>query len=121
MTEVGKARRSPLFRLMEVYVLDAIGHLPGQAEADAIQLVEALFRPGSGSGRVPWRDCVTEQFGLTASVREHLVALWQQSRAAADADGLVIRPTDFATAVVHENFADTIEMLATEIVGDHLE
>ena len=111
-TPAHRTRRSPLFRLLENYVLDAIGHLSDDGHRDAGALVRAVFRT-----KADWRTCVREQFGLTPSVDAQLDELWRDSRAAAEARGADLTAREFATWVVDENFADTLEMLATEILG----
>ncbi len=105
-------RRTPLFRLLEDYVLDAIGALTPEEDAITGRTVRAVFKT-----KAPWRQVLTEQFGFTDDVRDQLRALWAQGQAVAAERGAQLKPRDFATMVVDENFSDALEMLATEIAS----
>ncbi|MEM7674602.1 MAG: hypothetical protein AAF449_01225 [Myxococcota bacterium] len=110
MSHVSAPRRSPLVRLLENYVLDAIGELSAEDAAQSAALVRAVFKT-----RAPWRSVVEEQFGLVEELGEQLCALWAQNREVAASHGTQLAARDFAILVVDENFSDTLEMLATEI------
>ena len=111
MSSPGAPRRTPLFRLLESYVLDAIGELEPADEAVTARTVRAVFQ-----SKQPWREVLSEQFGFTEVLRDQLVTLWTEGQEAARAQGTELKPGAFATMVVDENFSDALEMLATEIV-----
>ena len=111
---MGRAKRTPLFRLLEAYVLDAIGALPPEEAGEAAKLVKAVFKTTGD-----WRAVLDEQFGLEATVRDHLNAMWTQSQTVAVEQQASLSARDFATLVVEENFADMLEMLATELARPH--
>ena len=99
-----------MVRLLEGYVVDAIDSLDEADELWINRTVRILF-PSAG----PWRACLQEQFGLTPSLRDQIVAVWAQSRTVADEQGVKLTPAAFATMVVEENFSDALEMLTTEM------
>ena len=105
-----KPRRSPMYRLLEDYVLDAIGHLPADEEAAATGMVKVAFR-----SKAPWRRVLREEFGLTPALSQQLADLWAQSQSIAKEKGSVLEPRAFASMVVEDNFSDAIEMLVTEV------
>ncbi|MEO1336727.1 MAG: hypothetical protein AAFV29_13840 [Myxococcota bacterium] len=110
MSNASPPRRSPLVRLLEDYVLDAIGELPDDEAAQVAVLVRAVFKTSA-----PWRVVVEEQFGLADELRGQLSTLWAQNRGVVESQGAKLTARDFAILVVDENFSDTLEMLATEI------
>ncbi len=68
----------PLLRLVDSYVLDAIGHLPPEVDAKMTEM-EPRFRETFGANGT-WREMVAEQMkfpdGLPGAIRE----VWDKGR-----------------------------------------
>ncbi|MDQ0469771.1 hypothetical protein [Labrys wisconsinensis] len=92
----------PLVRILECYVLWAIGELPEQ-EAKALQATTPMLQKtynATGS----WQDVVTGVVGLNPEVRGHLQELWKRNQEIARQHKTSLEPQDFAEMSVDENF-----------------
>jgi hypothetical protein len=94
----------PLIRLLELYVLWAVGKLtPEQAtktEAMTPQLEAAYGVRGQ------WHEIVTRAIGFPPTMRSSLVSMWQENVAKF---GPELDPQSFAEAVVDKHFAPLIK------------
>ena len=100
---------NPILRLLEAFVLDRIGELEPEAEAEARRLMKRAF---GSSAR--WQSRLQRELGVTEAVNDQLRAMWKRAKAVAAEKGLTIEPAEFARMVVDENFAEAAEMVAAE-------
>ncbi|HKQ14177.1 MAG TPA: hypothetical protein VJT80_12150 [Steroidobacteraceae bacterium] len=92
----------PFLRLLECYVLDAIGHLdPGQRQVlERMQPKLASTYETSGT----WVEIVARQMDFPDSLPAQIAGLWKKNVDAAAARGVPIDPNEFACALVDDNF-----------------
>ena len=93
----------PFLRLLDSYVLDAIGKLD---EANAKWLVEAepYFRETFG-GTGSWRDIVAQRMQFPEGMQPAIVEMWDKGRARFIAEnGHEPEPVQFAHMFVDQNF-----------------
>ncbi|MXO58318.1 hypothetical protein GRI89_02005 [Altererythrobacter salegens] len=92
----------PFLRLLDSYVLDAIGHLD-EAHATWLIAAEPNFRHDFGETG-GWREIVEARMqfppGMAAAIRE----LWDKGRAKAQAAGIEPQPGHFVVQFVDTNF-----------------
>ena len=93
----------PLLRLVDAYVLDAIGHLPPEVDAKMTDM-EPKFREAFGASG-SWREMVAEQMkfpeGLPAAIRE----MWAKGRVKfLAANGYEPDPATFTMSFVDTKF-----------------
>ncbi len=96
----------PFLRLLECYVLNAIGKL----EADQ---VEALRRMEPKLGETygmkgTWQQIVSAQMALPESLSGKIRTLWEGQLDIATTRGFAITPNEFAMAFVDQNFPDAV-------------
>lgn len=100
-------------RLLEDYLLHAVGALPQRREERAALRTQMLF----GVSPERWADEVREQFGLSVAVTELIQELHQAARAECERVGGDLDPDAFARAVVDENFVELLEIMETELAA----
>lgn len=93
----------PLLRLVDSFVLDAIGHLPAEVDAKLTEM-EPRFRRTFGEAG-SWREIVAAQMkfpdGLQAAIRE----VWETGRTKFRAsEGYEPDPAQFTMSFVDSNF-----------------
>ena len=92
----------PFLRLLECYVLDALGELD-DAQRETLRRMEPKLTavygtPGS------WRDVVAAQMEFPASLPDQIREIWTRNVEAARSRGQTAIPEDFARAFVDQNF-----------------
>ena len=92
----------PLLRLLECYVLWAIGELP-EAQANSLLEMTPKLRSVYGS-KGAWQEIVAGTVGMTSEMPEHLRALWARNLEIARQNGVLLSPQRFAEMVVDDNF-----------------
>lgn len=110
MSEARGEAKKPILRILESYVLAAIEALDLAEEQAARTMVSKAF-----GEQTDWRNRIREEFGLTPTLDQQLVAMWEEARRLAAERGAELAPASFARAVVEENFADTVEMVTTDL------
>ena len=94
----------PFLRLLDSYVLDAIGQLTdGQREGLAVMepKLNAVYN-SSGS----WQEMVRTQMDLPPSFPESIRKMWVGYLDAAKTQGLSVHPHEFVEQFVDENFPE---------------
>ncbi|GLR12987.1 hypothetical protein GCM10007907_17770 [Chitinimonas prasina] len=92
----------PFLRLLECYVLNAIGKLE-ESQRMALQQMEPKLRDVykiDGS----WVDIVAEQMDFSSELNEQLRSIWNGYAEYVRRQGLEPDPSKFATQFVDENF-----------------
>ncbi|MES2338143.1 MAG: hypothetical protein V4537_08615 [Pseudomonadota bacterium] len=94
----------PLLRLVDSYVLDAIGHLPPEVDAKMTEM-EPKFRDAFGATG-SWREIVVDQMKFPAGLQGAIREVWDKGRVKFLADqGFEPDPGEFTQTFVDTNFA----------------
>lgn len=96
----------PFLRLLECYVLDAIGQLDA-GQHDALRRMEPKLG-GLYGAPGPWQAIVATQMDFPTSLPQQIRDLWAHNREQAQRRGEVASPEAFATAFVDQNFPDVV-------------
>ncbi|RUT89762.1 MULTISPECIES: hypothetical protein [unclassified Mesorhizobium] len=92
----------PLLRLLDVYVLWAIGELSQESEEGLKRMAPKLQSLFGGDGR--WHDAVAQSMhmpeGMPAAIRD----MWVRNVEIARVNGTTLPPERFAEMFVDENF-----------------
>lgn len=99
----GRYAGKPLLRLVDSFVLDAIGHLPPEVDAKMTEM-EPQFRAAFGASGT-WREIVADQMkfpdGLHGAIRE----LWDKGRTRfLESEGREPDPGEFTMTFVDTHF-----------------
>ncbi len=93
----------PLLRLVDSYVLDAIGHLPPEVDAKMTEM-EPKYREAFG-GTGSWRDIVAEQMRFPAGLPGAIREVWNKGRVKFLAEqGYEPDPAQFTWSFVDSKF-----------------
>ena len=92
----------PFLRLLECYVLSAIGELSDDHEATLTEITPKL--QATYELVEPWPRIVEHAMELSSGVPRALLQLWQQNLAISAASGEAIEPEAWARQVVDKNF-----------------
>lgn len=96
----------PLARLIECYVLDAIGQL-SNGQLESLQKMEPhLTRIYNVHGT--WRQMVAEVMGFPETLPSKIEMLWEKNLGIAKAQGAHVIPNEFAMAFVDQNFPELL-------------
>ena len=93
----------PFLRLLELYVLWAIGELP-QAEEAKLQLMTPKLQSIYATNGT-WQDIVASVMHISSDLPGTLRDMWSRNLELARANGVTLTPQRFAEMVVDENFA----------------
>jgi hypothetical protein len=110
--DLERYKDKPFLLMLEAYVLDAIGELPGSME----QLTRTVSGKFFGGG--DWRKRLREEVGLDKSLNDQLKQLWKENVQIAKQKGHELAPQDFAQALVEANFSEIIEMASADIEAE---
>ncbi|TIU47173.1 MAG: hypothetical protein E5W19_23200 [Mesorhizobium sp.] len=92
----------PLLRLLDVYVLWAIGELSQESEEGLKRMAPKLQSLFGGDGQ--WHDAVAQSMhmpeGMPAAIRD----MWRRNVEIARVNGTTLPPERFAEMFVDENF-----------------
>lgn len=92
----------PFLRLLECYVLEAIGEL---SEANRMTLVQMEPKLRSTYGvQGTWVDIVASQMSFPPELQGQIRTIWEKNRALAEGAGEVLQPESFAMMFVDKNF-----------------
>ena len=92
----------PFLRLLDCYVLSAIGHLDAE-QRDGLQRLEPKFREVFG-GEGSWTDNVERQMEFPSSLPAEIAKVWEQGKLKAKGLGLQADPREFTEQFVDTNF-----------------
>ena len=93
----------PLLRLLELYVLWAIGELSAKDAALLEGMTPRLQKLYQIDG--PWYEVIAGTMHMPADMPKALMALWKKNLEIARQHGAVLTPQEFAEMAVDENFA----------------
>jgi ribonuclease D len=100
--DAARYQGKPFLRLLECYVLWAVGQLDPQ-QAEALERMTPKLREVYGTeGR--WQDIVAAQMAFPDSLPEELRSLWARNQQIARDNGTVLEPEQFARMVADRNF-----------------
>ena len=88
----------PLLRLIECYVLDAIGELE-PTERNRLESMSASISQAVGSEADTWQGAIKEALDLPGDFSDTVRSDWIANREAAAASQQVLTPNQFAIAV----------------------
>ncbi len=94
-----------MLRLLECYVLKAIGCLPPETETQLLKLAPNLEKTFGSRG--PWCDMIAKRMGFSSDLPEYLRGLWLQNLAAT-AEQTRLSPEHFAQYIVDSNFSHLV-------------
>lgn len=96
----------PFLRLLEWYVLDAIGQLHEHQRQSLHSMEPKLAKTFGVSGT--WQEIVSAQMDFPASLPAEIEEIWERNLAAAHARGQPVIPEEFARAFIDQNFPDIV-------------
>ena len=92
----------PLLRLLDLYVLRAIGELSPDQEENMNRIAPKLQARFGGGGQ--WHEAVERAVGMEAEAAQDIRDMWARNQEVARANGLTLTPEEFAMMVVDDNF-----------------
>jgi hypothetical protein len=96
----------PFLRLLECYVLNAIGQLHEQ-HAEVLRQMEPMLAKTYGMGGA-WDEIVAAQMNFPATLPDKIRGLWDRYLATAKARAASVDPEEFARVVIDDNFPDFV-------------
>lgn len=103
MTSNRRYAGKPLLRVLECYVLWAIGELPESEEAKLRGMEPSLRQALKQQGG--WREVIEKTMELPANMPELIRATWQKNQAIAQQQRLALSAQQFAEMFVDSNLA----------------
>lgn len=94
----------PFLRLLDSYVLDAIGQLT-ERQHEGLLLMEPKLQSVYKSAD-SWQEIVRSQMNLPASLPQAIRKMWDGYMSAARSQGLPAHPHEFVERFVDENFPE---------------
>ncbi|WP_226469882.1 hypothetical protein [Luteimonas panaciterrae] len=92
----------PFLRLVECYVLEAIGQLD-EAQRDSLREMEPKLRNLYGV-QGSWIEIVSSQMEFPPSLPAQIKEIWEKGLVRATEQGMQVDPNEFAMAFVDKNF-----------------
>ena len=92
----------PLLKLVELYVLKAIGELSQDDEDRLIAMAPKLQAISGGGGQ--WHEAIESAVRMDANTPEQLRGMWARNQEIARANGVTLTPQQFAEMIADENF-----------------
>ena len=96
----------PFLRLLECYVLSAIGQLDDQQRQDLQRMEPKLAQLYGVTGT--WSQIVTVQMDFPESLPAQIRAIWEKNLVSARERGAAVDPNEFAVAFVDQNFPEAV-------------
>ena len=93
---------APFLKLLDCFVLDAIGALDEQ-QLETLQRMESKLA-GVYAQEGKWQDIVAAQLDFPQSMPEQIREIWKRNLLSAQQRGLTLDPREFAIAFVDQNF-----------------
>lgn len=94
----------PLLRLLEFYVLKAIGELSRESEESLNAMAPKLQAIYGGDGR--WEDAIARALHMPDTMPQAIRDMWSRNLKIARDNNLTLTPQQFAEMFVDNNFAD---------------
>ena len=94
----------PLLRLLEFYVLKAIGELSRESEESLNAMAPKLQAIYGGDGR--WEDAIARAIHMPDTMPQAIRDMWSRNLKIARDNNLTLTPQQFAEMFVDNNFAD---------------
>jgi len=94
----------PLLRLLEFYVLKAIGELSRESEESLNAMAPKLQAIYGGDGR--WEDAIAQALHMPDTMPQAIRDMWSRNLKIARDNNLTLTPQQFAEMFVDNNFAD---------------
>ena len=92
----------PLLKLLELYVLKAIGELPRKEEDILIAMAPKLQATFGGGGE--WHNAIESAVRMEADTPQQIRDMWTRNLEIARANGVKLTPQQFAEMVADSNF-----------------
>lgn len=93
----------PFLRLLDSYVLAAIGELPDEQQ-ESLQAMEPKLQSVYGT-EGNWQQIVADQMGFPQDLPETIRAIWDNGVAKMRASGIEAEPFEFVRQFVDTNFS----------------
>ena len=93
----------PLLRLLEFYILKAIGELSQESEDRLVAMAPKLQAIYGGNGR--WDDAVAKALHMPDTIPEAVHDMWKKNLKIAHDNNITLTPQQFAEMFVDNNFA----------------
>ena len=93
----------PLLRVLDLYVLWAIGELPPDQEDNLNWMAPKLQARFGGGGQ--WHEAVERAVRMEPDTPQQIQGMWARNLEIARANGLTLTPEEFAMMVVDSNFS----------------
>ncbi|RVD55723.1 hypothetical protein EN794_051215 [Mesorhizobium sp. M00.F.Ca.ET.151.01.1.1] len=94
----------PLLRLLELYVLKAIGELSEESEDGLKAMGPKLQAIYGGDGR--WDDAIAKALHMPNTMPEAIRDMWSRNLKIAHDNNVTLTPQQFSEMFVDNNFAD---------------
>ena len=104
MTDSSRYDGKPFLRMLELYVLWAIGELP-QTNQDILNTMAPKLQSIYGGGG-EWHDAIAAAMHMPPEMPAAIRDMWVRNLEIARANGVTLSPQKFAEMFVDENFAD---------------
>jgi hypothetical protein len=104
MTDSSRYNGQPMLRLLELYVLWAVGELP-QAEQNTLKTMALKLQSIYGGGG-DWQDAIAAAMHMPSEMPEAIRDMWVRNLEIARTNGITLPPQQFAEMFVDENLAD---------------
>ena len=92
----------PFLRLLECYILRAIGELSADEEIKLEAMTSELQKVYNSDGS--WHEIVAETMAIPESVAIQIGGIWKKNCELAKQNGEILLPQDFAEMFVDHNF-----------------
>lgn len=95
----------PLLRLLDDYVLDVIGALPGETQPVLLEVVRLAYPDAPGH---TWREVLENELDLEPDLKRRILSMWRDYQTLMAGQGEAADPSEFAVSFADENFAPLI-------------
>ena len=96
----------PFLKLLECYVLSAIGQLD-ERQQETLQRMEPKLADVYNLGGT-WLDIVSSQMAFPETLPQQIREVWESNLAKAHERGSPVEPNEFAMAFVDQNFPNVV-------------
>ncbi len=102
MVSTSRYDSKPLLRLLELYVLRAIGELPSKERQTLEGMAPKLQAIYGGNGE--WHEAIAAALHMPADMPTAIEGMWVRNLEVARSNGVTLHPQTFAEMVVDDNF-----------------
>ncbi|WP_061940082.1 hypothetical protein [Collimonas pratensis] len=96
----------PFLRLLECFILDAIGQLDDK-QRTTLHLMEPKLHAVYGTSGT-WLQIVSKQMEFPESLPEQIQGIWKGYLSQAKIQGIAVDPNEFVITFVNENFPNIV-------------